>query len=132
MPVNFDDHAPATLEDAVSIILSGLTDDERDLVRNDHPYIHMGFGRHMRNGWGLWNGSALRDHFLEVYGLGHADDMSGMILAAVRASVRGETFRPDKKARYYRDFWRSRGVDSKTQKAIAPIRKGLLARLFDR
>jgi hypothetical protein len=73
----------------------------------------------LRNEWGLWRDSELALHFKNVYGLGHADDMSGMILEAVQAEVCGEEFNAEAKARYYKDYWLGQGVDPLTLKRAA-------------
>jgi hypothetical protein len=68
----------------------------------------------LRNEWGLWHDSELAQHFKNVYGLGHADDMSGMIFDGVEAEIKGTEFDADKQAKYYRDYWLRQGVDPLT------------------
>lgn len=50
--------------------------------RNGMIEAHLGLGIKLRNRWGLWHGSRLRDFFLRQ-GIEHADSMSGAILEAL-------------------------------------------------
>jgi len=43
--------------------------------------LHRGFGMWIRNNWGLWRDSKLKHYFLDK-GVGHPDDMSGIILTS--------------------------------------------------
>lgn len=43
--------------------------------------LHFGFGTWIRNNWGLWGNSKLNNYFIEK-GVGHPDDMSGIILTS--------------------------------------------------
>lgn len=117
--MNFGTTAPKTLDEAVDLIVADLRPEDRDYIAIEGVSgAHHGFGMHMRNGWGLWHDSPLAQHFKTTYGLGHADDMSGMILAAVEAKVRGQIFDPEPEVARYKEHWRRYGVDPLTQKPV--------------
>ncbi len=48
-------------------------------TEDDMMQYHFSAGLWMRNNWGLWQGSQLRDWFYDK-GIYHPDDMSGIIL----------------------------------------------------
>jgi Domain of unknown function (DUF6794) len=76
--------APATLAEAHTRLEQMLSAEELAIVdampseRGMSKY-HMGLGAGIRNGWGLWRGSALAQHMREL-GFIHPDTMSGVIL----------------------------------------------------
>jgi hypothetical protein len=109
------DFQPKSLLEAVRVIVNNLSERDRQYIKtNGLSLAHHGFGMAMRNEWGLWRDSELARHFRTVYGLGHADDMSGMIFAGVEAEIKGTEFDADKKAQYYKDYWLRQGVDPLT------------------
>lgn len=133
MPLSFDEQ-PATLEEAVSSIVDSLNEEELAYVRKEGASsLHMSAGMAMRNGWNLWGTqpdkpTALREHFIAQFGLGHADDMSGMILDAVTAKVSGLELVPSIAAKHYHDYWKKNGRDPLTG---APKKnKGLIGRIL--
>jgi hypothetical protein len=86
--------------------------------------FHHGFGTGLRNGWGLWTGSPLAEHFREVYGIGHADDMSAMIMDCLEAMVKGEQWDADEAASFYRNYWEEQGIDPLTLERLYAFAKG--------
>jgi hypothetical protein len=129
MPVNLQ-FQPKTLDEAVNHILKSLDDGEAEFIKtegktDDDPLgtfysiaMHHGLGQAIRNNWGLWGGSELKTFFEQTYGLGHADDMSGLILGSVEAAIRNESFVVEKEAKRYKEFWRKQKIDPLTQKEI--------------
>lgn len=116
--IKFEDYMPTTLEGAIHTIVDNLTEEERDFIKkNGTGCAHMTFGMAMRNGWGLWHGSQLAKHFGARFGLGHADDMSGLILSGVEAAVNGGQFDPDADASGYKEYWAKQDIDPLTQQA---------------
>jgi hypothetical protein len=111
---------PETLEEAVDRIYSHLSDEDRPYFKDESSFgwMHHGLGQHLRNEWGLWRGSPLKDYFMTTYGLGHADDMSGIILDSVRSKVLNKSFDIEKEVRRYKEYWGRQGVDPLTQKQI--------------
>lgn len=54
--------------------------------------MHHGYGQMIRNAW-LWNPeSRLHQWFKATYSLGHADDMSGLIMDGVEAKIQGREY----------------------------------------
>jgi hypothetical protein len=117
--MDFSKHSPKTLEEAAKLIVDNLQPEEREYIQKEGTGMaHHGFGTAMRNCWGLWHDSELAQHFKTVYGLAHADDMSGMILASVEAQVKGTAFEPNVAAARYKIYWRNMKVDPLTQQEI--------------
>jgi hypothetical protein len=84
---------PTTVDKAIDRIVGGLTEVERTFVRgNTSSTIHFTTGMSLRNEWGLWKEtSAIKRDFQKRFRLfGHADDISGLILEGVWASVNGK------------------------------------------
>jgi hypothetical protein len=99
---------PATLDDALDLMMEGLTDEDRKLVEEageDYATMaHFGGGMGMRNSWGLWADSSLSRYFAWL-GIYHADDMSAIINTAFSRRVRGKEIKLEELVKYYRDYW---------------------------
>ena len=108
------DVVPRDLEHAVNIIVAGLSDDdveffETESVSNAH---HSG-GRFLRNTWSLWDKeSHLVQWFRNHLGIGHADDISSVILVAVQARIIGIEFHPTPMLDRFREHWARFGCNS--------------------
>ena len=107
-PAREDDYVPIDLDDSLTHLRCILDDDvvaemyagsEDDMVR-----YHHGLGTGLRNSWGLWGGSRLRDYFHSV-GLEHPDDMSGVILDSFWRRLHGKPIRLKSQVRYYQRYW---------------------------
>lgn len=116
---------PTTFEDAVSQLASGLDQDERDFIlsNSSSASIHFGGGMATRNAWNLWGtqpgvSTELRDEFISRFKLGHADDMSALLLSALWADVRNEFFDRDGEIARYHNHWKAQGVDPVTQERL--------------
>lgn len=87
---------PNTLEKSVDALMCVLTDSEKLFLSVDPDaalILHHTRGRWIRNEFGLWlDESPLRDWFKEHYAVDHPDDISGMILEAVQARIRGNQY----------------------------------------
>jgi hypothetical protein len=107
MPITFSEHKPQTLDEAVEVLTRDLLPEEiEDIMQHDPAAFHHTVGRKMRNEWKLWQeDSPLALYFASAYHLTHADDMSGMILGAMFAKVRGEEFDPMEQAQIYHAHW---------------------------
>lgn len=75
---------PKNLDEAFAELMTMIDPEEMDkfdAIESAEGVIifHNGFGRWMRNNWGLWKGSELKDHMKEL-GCIHPDDMSNEIL----------------------------------------------------
>ncbi len=77
-------YIPANLGDCFSELDKLLPESDKNKIRSlpnrdDTVAYHMGLGMWMRNNWGLWAGSRLQKYMMD-HGVGHPDDMSGVIL----------------------------------------------------
>jgi hypothetical protein len=117
--MNFNETKPTTLEEAIKLIVDDLRPEDREYIAKEGTAgSHHSFGMALRNGWGLWHGSELAEHFKSTYGLGHADDMSGLIMAGVKAAVRGQVFDPQPEVDRYKEHWKRYGVNPLTQERV--------------
>lgn len=117
MPIDFT-RIPSSLHEAMIQCTENLNEEEVGFIKENGTIIlHHDLGMQMRNAWGLWDAkSPLHQFFKKEFGLGHADDMSGMILSCVEAKVNGEAFNPYKQAEKYKKHWIDMGIDPLTQK----------------
>lgn len=71
---------PKTVEEAVTTLERILSDEDREyLLENGAISMHDSLGRWIRNEWGLWTGSELKDELMDK-GFNHPDDMSNYII----------------------------------------------------
>ncbi len=79
---------------------------------------HSGIGRWLRNNWGLWAGQGkLYDWFIEQ-GIGHADDMSGIILTTFYRRYKKRPEMLEDQILFYKKFWLNQGIDPLTLKKV--------------
>jgi hypothetical protein len=112
-----DQRIPATLNEALDLMMTGLTDEDRKFVEDagdDYATsVHFGGGMGMRNSWGLWGDSPLSRYFARL-GIYHADDKSAIINEAFSRRVRGKEIELEKLVQYYRAYWAE-------QDTVAPL-----------
>lgn len=86
-----EDRVPATLDEAVTILVESLSsDDVLDIKnpKNDATHCHFTWGMLLRNEWTIWDKETkMVIWFKEHYGLDHADDISGLILECLWRDV---------------------------------------------
>lgn len=71
---------PKTIDEAISMLEKILSDEDREyLLKNGAISMHHSLGRWIRNEWGLWTGSELKNE-LKKKGFEHPDDMSNYII----------------------------------------------------
>lgn len=117
--MDFKAKTPATLDEAIDLVVASLDYDSIEYIKSEGTDgSHHGFGMAMRNGWGLWQDNELTRHFRTAYGLGHADDMSGLILSGVEAKVKCVKFDLEGEIARYKKHWANYGVDPLTQKPV--------------
>jgi hypothetical protein len=73
---------------------------EKDMIK-----YHHGLGTWLRNNWGLWAGSRLRDYFKKL-GLAHPDDMSSVVLYSFWRHLNGKPLKVDEQVKYYQEYWK--------------------------
>jgi len=73
---------PKTVDEAISTLEKILSEEDREyLLKNGAISMHDSLGRWIRNEWGLWTGSELKDELMSMNkGLNHPDDMSNYII----------------------------------------------------
>jgi hypothetical protein len=110
---NAGERVPATLDEAVNLLLENLTAEERKAILDEgEAYAtsaHFGSGMGMRNSWGLWGDSPLTRFFARL-GIYHADDMSSIINQAFARRLRDEPIELDKLVQYFRDYWEKQDI----------------------
>lgn len=118
--MNFNlDTVPKTLDEAVNLILTAITDTEEIEGLKDPIMLHHGFGRWLRNNWSLWEKeTVLVQWFVANLGIIHADDISGTILEACAAKLKGEEFDALKHVESYKEHWKRYGMDPATMEKI--------------
>ncbi|AXQ69869.1 hypothetical protein HOU03_gp399 [Caulobacter phage CcrSC] len=108
MKTHFHRIQPSTVQDAIELLHSWM--DENDklefIMEGQSGRLHHGFMRHVRNEWNLWDTSTpIVRNTKAVYGVDHADDISGLIEGGLLAKLNGDEFNFDAEARRYKDHW---------------------------
>lgn len=99
-------YIPKDLDEAINCLLSTCSDEDIQIIKSHEPCeFHFSMGMSLRNSWGLWSGGPLYDWFRSV-GLYHADDMSAVILDALKCRVENTSFDLYGRVKYYQDYWR--------------------------
>lgn len=108
------DVVPRNLGQAVDIIVAGLSDDDVEFFETESTTrAHHEGGRFLRNTWSLWDKeSHLVQWFRTHLGIGHADDISSVILVAVQARIIGIKFYPKPMLDRFREHWAKLGCNS--------------------
>jgi len=74
--------------------------------------MHFGFGMGIRNYYGLWDPeSPLHKWFHKELGVGHADDMSGIILEALWYRTKDLQYDPSETIKGYTEHWAQYGLN---------------------
>lgn len=119
---------PETLDEAVLSLYDSLDDYDRDFLNKEIQYrdvngiltlLHHNLGQGIRNTWGLWQDSILARFFKETYGLGHADDMSSIIIKKFLSDYFDKIYDIEADVEHYKKYWISYNVDPLTQKEIS-------------
>lgn len=141
MPMAYEP-IPESYKQAFHQIFDNLTEEEKEWMKNnDSACVHTIFpfgelppesfnvhGMSIRNAWNLWGmqegvSTKLREEFINVWTLGHADDMSGFLLDDVWAAVCGVEFDAAAEIERYHKHWKNYGIDPVTQEEIVKTPK---------
>lgn len=75
-----EEKIPNTIEEAIAILDEELSQEDKDFLLEKGPIaVHHTLGRWIRNTWGLWTDSVLKNVLTEQ-GFTHPDDMSNHII----------------------------------------------------
>lgn len=115
---------PETIPEAIEQIYASLPEESKEYIQHHNSSsIHFTIGMALRNDWNLWEkDSPLVRDFQQRYKLfGHADDISGLLYAAIWAKARGEDVEEtiSKTIDQYKKHWLEYGIDSLTGEEIA-------------
>lgn len=112
---------PKTLEEAVDTLFNSIDEVDIKAIEKEKltfSSLHHSLGTKIRNTWGLWGNSRLTKHFKNRFGLGHADDMSGIILEMLDSKYFNKEFDLARKVEFYHSYWIKQRTDPLTQKPI--------------
>lgn len=121
MPCHIQDTFPFTHEQAVDLLLRApwSVAERTAMLTGGLPSLHHNFGDHIRKVWHLWEPTTpLARHYQRVYGLGHADDTSALIILDLLSRMRGEPFDITIHVQRYRQFWINQKIDPVSQREI--------------
>jgi hypothetical protein len=79
------------------LLAPGLREELKNTPAGEMGKHNLALGMWLRNSWGLWNGSPLRDH-LRSLGLRHPDDMSELVLVTFRSHRHDQPLRVEEEA----------------------------------
>lgn len=107
-----EEKIPETLEEALSMIESELAQEDRKVIAESSPSeFHFSVGMGLRNRWKLWTGSSLSLWFNKA-GIKHPDDMSAIILTALKHRVVGTPYDMEKDVKFYQEYWKNSGNET--------------------
>jgi hypothetical protein len=97
------DRVPATLDEALEIILSRMPEQDRSPCEKDSSPRFLGML--LRNDWSLWEKDMPLVKWFNERGITHADDMSAIILTSIWRRVRGVDLDLEGQIKSYQDYW---------------------------
>jgi hypothetical protein len=100
---------PKNLDECFSELKKILTPEEVAKFKNEEEKkavssAHLGLGMWMRNNWGLWSGSVLKNYFNQM-GIFHPDDMSSIILTSFHRKLNNKDIQLEEQIKFYQDYW---------------------------
>ena len=117
MPLDIKETFPLTHEQAVRLLLDAEWNgaERLALLNASISALQQGMGQAIQEYWGLGNRTwPLSLHYQRRFGLGHADDMSQLILANFKAALKDDSFCLDNEVNWLRKHWMDQGVDPLT------------------
>lgn len=99
---------PGNLEECFPALLDDLTDEQLREFKNSNEdelaKYHHSLGRTIRNNWGLWSMSGLKDYFNNM-SIHHPDDMSSIILTSFHRHLHQKDIQLEEQLKYFQEFW---------------------------
>lgn len=105
---SFNDGIPSNLLGAVNDLKSKLSEADLDFICELENLcdVHHSLGRQIRNQWKLWqNNNVLVEWFKTNLQIGHADDISAIILEALQSDLRGKVYCPRATVKRFHGHW---------------------------
>ena len=103
----FEVYVPKDLEDCMvelgKVLPSKIIRKIKEGKELDVIQFHENLGRWMRNYWGLWQGSRLKDYFQST-GVHHPDDMSSIILVSFHRHLHDKEIGLSRQVKIYKKF----------------------------
>lgn len=109
------DSVPTDLAQCIEYVLQCL--DSKDIVgivngKINSEQMHFGLGMYLRNSWSLWDTTThLNQWFRANLRIGHADDISGVIIEAVVHRIRNEPFDHKEYVKTFHAHWAKLGCN---------------------
>jgi hypothetical protein len=102
-----NDRIPNNLEECFEILKQELSAEDIEYIKSmdSTAKLHHTLGRRIRNRWGFWSESKLKEYFKKM-GLFHPDDMSGIILKSFHCHLKNKPLNLDEQVKYYQDYWK--------------------------
>ncbi|MFW9878241.1 MAG: DUF6794 domain-containing protein, partial [Candidatus Thorarchaeota archaeon] len=102
---------PKNLEEAIEIIKKNTNIRDTETEEHFTSDYHHTLGRDIRNNWGFWQDSPLKQELIAL-GLHHPDDMSGLILQCAYRDLKGIPRDIPGIVKYYQDYWKTQCTKS--------------------
>ncbi len=104
-------YIPKDLQECCEQLDTLLSQDTKDSIKKmetkkEMIKYHFYLSFWMRNNWGLWRGSRLKEYFISM-GITHPDDMSGIILECYYRQLHNQDWELDKQIKHYQDYWKA-------------------------
>lgn len=105
---------PKNLDEAINQIIAALEPDDIDYIKTvESSELHFSLGMYLRNNLNLWKrDSDINIWFQKTYGLGHADDLSSIILDGVWSEVCKKPRITTELVKEFKNHWRHQGVSA--------------------
>lgn len=118
-----DSNIPRNLSEAIKTLIEIVEPTEYEILKtHDSSEFHHTFGRELRNMWKMWDeNSPLRKWFIDNYGIGHPDDVSGIILETFKRFISNQPLKVEEQAKTYREYWIRYNTDPATQRSFNEI-----------
>ncbi len=98
---------PTNLEECFIELKKMLSEKDISFIAENLQNVnscHHSLGRRIRNQWGLWEASELKEYFHNL-GLHHPDDMSGLILKCFHYHLNNLPLQIDEQVKKYQEYW---------------------------
>lgn len=105
-PYQNNNKIPTTVDECIQEMLSWNNGIDEFKRKNESVAVtstHHSVGKWVRNEWGLWSGSKLKDYFVNL-GVDHPDHMSGIIVLSFHRYLNGKPIELEKQIEDYKSI----------------------------